>query len=190
MKLRVRAPRAVAYGEEVILENSWEEQPKRKRMALALQRTVDKAPVVTAPVGTVPVNKAPVPLVPHFAPKPQPQPRKVEIEAAEESEEVLDVTPQRAQNIRQNFTCPVSQALMEYPMMSGTCIHRVNIDSVISCAKGTGECNCPVYGCNAIWRLGTITVDVDLQRRIRQYKESGEANNHERPSTQEVIEIN
>ena len=177
MKLRVRAPRSVAYGEEVILEDPWEEGPKRKRT----QRAVDKSPL----------DRPRFPPTPFLVlPQTQSKVSKVEIKAAEETEEVLDVTPQRAQNIRQNFTCPVSQALMEYPMMSGTCIHRVNIDSVISCAKGTGECNCPVYGCSAIWRLGNITVDLDLQRRIRQYKESGEANKTERPSTQEIIEIN
>ena len=53
--------------------------------------------------------------------------------------------------------------------LTNGCPHHLSQQGFRELTKLNGMCNCPVMGCNGIWKVGTTNVDTSFQQKMDRF---------------------
>jgi len=69
----------------------------------------------------------------------------------------------------ENLTCPITRLELVEPMKNSMCGHRYSKDAIYNYLgkKRRDAVDCPVAGCNAKIQMSTLTLDVELDRKLK-----------------------
>ena len=102
-------------------------------------------------------------------------------EDMDDDDELRVVNTNTAGNLKSELTCPILQTIMTNPITSKVCKHSFD-DSTIReiINKASGKCvKCPISGCGKMLRMGDLSKNGQLERKLKKYKKdlaSGKCN--------------